>query len=50
MINPRTRCVTIFRPGREPEVRKGILEIAGECPVAGFILDLLPDWRNYTAD
>ena len=45
MIDPRDRSVTIYRPDREPEVRTGIAEIAGEGPVAGFVLDLEPVWR-----
>ena len=50
MINARTRSVAIFRPGQEPEIRTAIQEIAGEGPVAGFVLDLRPVWRDYTAD
>ena len=45
MIDPRDQSVTIYRPGREPEVRIGISEIAGEGPVAGFVLDLKHVWR-----
>ena len=44
MIDPRDQSVTIYRPDREPEVRIGISEIAGEGPVAGFVLDLEPVW------
>jgi len=44
MINPRTRTVTIYRPGQEPEERAGIIELAGEGPVDGFVLDLKPVW------
>lgn len=44
MINPRTHTVTIFRPGQEPEVLTGIAEVAGEGPVAGFVLDLTSIW------
>ena len=44
MVNPRNRSVTVYRPGREPEVLTGIREIAGEGPVAGFVLDLRRIW------
>ena len=45
MINPKTRTVSIYRPGtNEPERRAGILELAGEGPVEGFVLDLSLVW------
>ena len=44
MINPRAQSVTIFRPDREPETLIGLTELAGEGPVAGFVLDLKPLW------
>ena len=40
MITPRNRSVTVYRPGRAPEVLTGISEIAGEGPVDGLVLDL----------
>ena len=45
MIDPKARSFTIFRPGQEPEVRAGIEEIAGEGPIAGFVLDLRRIWN-----
>ncbi len=45
LIDPETRTVEIYRPGREPEVRKEIDSIAGEGPAEGFILDLRPVWE-----
>ena len=45
LIDPRTRTVTIYRPDREPEVRKGIMTIVGEGPVEGFTLDLASIWE-----
>lgn len=45
LIDPETRSVEIYRPDREPEVLAGIESIAGEGPVAGFVLDLLPVWE-----
>ncbi len=44
MIDPAARTVTIFRPGQEPEVLADASTIAGEGPVAGFVLDLEAIW------
>jgi Uma2 family endonuclease len=44
LINPETRTIEIFRPNREPETRDGLLTLAGEGPVEGFVLDLVPVW------
>ncbi len=44
MINPRARTVSIYRPGREPELLTGASEVAGEGPIAGFVLDLTSIW------
>jgi Uma2 family endonuclease len=46
LIDPKKKQVTIYRPGREPEIRTGVTEIAGEGPVVGFTLDLLPVWSE----
>lgn len=40
LIDPQERAVTIYRPGREPEVLKEPRSVAGEGPVAGFVLAL----------
>jgi Uma2 family endonuclease len=40
LIDPLERTVTIYRPGREPEVVANPTQVAGEGPVAGFVLDL----------
>jgi Uma2 family endonuclease len=40
LIDPFARTVTIYRPGRTPEVLENPGEVAGEGPVAGFILKL----------
>lgn len=45
MIDPKTQTVTIYRPGCEPETRTSLTELAGEGPVAGFVLDLTPVWE-----
>jgi Uma2 family endonuclease len=40
LIDPLERTVTIYRPRREPEVLTNPSQVAGEGPVAGFVLDL----------
>ena len=40
LIDPLNRTVTIYRPGREPEILINPTQVAGEGPVAGFVLDL----------
>lgn len=44
MIDPGSKTVTVFRPGREPEDLRGIAKLEGEGPVSGFVLDLRPVW------
>jgi Uma2 family endonuclease len=38
LIDPQERTVTMYRLGREPEVLVNPAEVAGEGPVAGFVL------------
>jgi Uma2 family endonuclease len=45
LIDPEQRSVTIYRPNSQTEVRTGIDSIAGEGPVAGFVLDLSFVWN-----
>jgi Uma2 family endonuclease len=45
LIDPARRSVTIYRPDREPEALVAIDSIAGEDPVAGFVLDLSEVWN-----
>jgi Uma2 family endonuclease len=40
LIDPLERTVTIYHPGREPEVLTNPTQVAGEGPVAGFVLHL----------
>jgi Uma2 family endonuclease len=40
LIDPLEHTVTIYRPGREPELLTNPTEVAGEGPVAGFVLHL----------
>jgi Uma2 family endonuclease len=44
LIEPDARTVEIYRPGFEAETRGGASSVAGEGPVAGFVLDLLLVW------
>jgi len=45
LIDPDQRSVAIYRPNGQTEVRTGIDSIAGEGPVAGFVLDLSFVWN-----
>jgi Uma2 family endonuclease len=45
LIDPDRRSVTIYRPDREVETLADIDSIAGEGPVAGFVLDLSFVWN-----
>ena len=47
LIDPKTKSVEIYRPGQETEVRTGILSIAGEGPVTGFVLLLERIWNPF---
>jgi Uma2 family endonuclease len=38
LIDPQERTITIYRPGQEQEVLVNPTEVAGEGPVAGFVL------------
>ena len=38
LIDPQERTVTIYRSGREPEMLANPAQVAGEGPVAGFVL------------
>jgi len=40
LIDPKEQTVTIYRPGREPEVLKNPASVTGEGSVEGFVLDL----------
>jgi len=45
LIDPEHRSVAIYRPDTEVETRTDIDSIAGEGPVAGFVLDLSFVWN-----
>lgn len=44
LIDADTRTVEIYRPGYQAETRVGVSSVAGEGPVEGFVLDLVPVW------
>jgi Uma2 family endonuclease len=44
LIDPETKTVEVYRPGREPELLSGLESLAGEGPVNGFVLDLRKVW------
>ena len=45
MIDPKKQSISIYRPGQEPETLTGILQLVGEGPVEGFVLELEQIWR-----
>ena len=45
LIDPGTRTVSIYRRAGEVETLTGIASIAGEGPVAGFVLELASVWN-----
>jgi Uma2 family endonuclease len=44
LIDPKERTVWIYRPGRAPESLANPDRVAGEGPVAGFVLELADIW------
>ena len=40
LVDPQSRTVAIYRPGREPETLTDPTEVSGEGPVEGFTLSL----------
>lgn len=48
LVDPSKHTVTIYRPKSEPEVLAEPASVSGEGPVAGFVLDLDPIWRDWT--
>ncbi|MFN0102971.1 MAG: Uma2 family endonuclease [Bryobacteraceae bacterium] len=45
LIDPETRTVSVYRGEGEVETLTGVTSIAGEGPVAGFVLELSPVWN-----
>jgi Uma2 family endonuclease len=46
LIDGDARTVYIYRPGQPVEKRTDLLELAGEGPVEGFVLDLREIWAG----
>lgn len=44
LIDPETRCVEIYRPGREVEMLTNPIQVEGEAPIDGFVLQLASIW------
>ena len=44
LIDPKDRTVWVYRPGHPPECVENAERIAGEGPVAGFVLELADIW------
>ncbi len=44
LIDPKERTIWIYRPGRAPESIANPERVAGEGPVAGFVLELADIW------
>ena len=43
LIDGDDQCVYVYRKGRRAAARRHVREIAGEGPVAGFVLNLAPN-------
>lgn len=46
LIDGDAKAVSIYRPNLPPDIRKGVLAVSGEGPVAGFTLDLTDIWAG----
>jgi Uma2 family endonuclease len=46
LIDADRETIHIYRPRQAPEIRRGVTEIAGEGPVAGFTLQLRSIWKG----
>ena len=44
LIDPPSRRVEVYRPGREAEILAGPVSISGDPELPGFTLDLTPIW------
>ena len=40
LFDLKKKTVHIYRPAKPPEIRTGLVELAGEGPLEGFVLDL----------
>ena len=46
LIDGDAETVHVYRKGHAPRIRRRIPELAGEGPVAGFLLNLKPIWEG----
>jgi Uma2 family endonuclease len=46
LIDADRRTISVYRPGLEPEELVNLDPVAGEGPVAGFVLELGDIWRG----
>jgi Uma2 family endonuclease len=46
LIDGDAKMVYVYREGHAPKTRKGILQLAGEGPVDGFVLNLKSIWKG----
>lgn len=47
LVDPENRAVEIYRPGTEAEVLSDPVEVRGEGPVEGFVLEVAPVWDPF---
>lgn len=45
LLDPETRTVEIYRPNANVQILTDAATVAGEGPIAGFVLDLAPVWN-----
>jgi Uma2 family endonuclease len=45
LLDPQTRSVYVYRPGREPQHLQDVATLSGDPELPGFLLDLTPIWQ-----
>jgi len=46
LIDGDAKTVYVYRDGRPPKTRRGVLQLAGEGSLEGFVLDLKAIWKG----
>jgi Uma2 family endonuclease len=46
LIDGDAQTVYVYRKGHPPKTHRGILKLAGDAPVAGFVLQLTTIWKG----